>query len=147
MPLEFDNQRIDITGKGQLNFAKAMAFFFVRERDMVLSCAVSPTNGLVLFWCIPDNVVRTEWNKNTPVPAIGAGVIAKLPYPMDREAATQFAWFWLQSSEAGQCLGLEPDIDGDSTVGWRVYNEEWCAVAGWSQALVAIQPIWAMCGK
>lgn len=62
MPLEFDNQRIDITGTWQLNFAKAMAFFFVRERDMVLSSAISPDRGLVLFWCIPDNVVRTEWN-------------------------------------------------------------------------------------
>jgi hypothetical protein len=140
---EFDNQLIDINGLGQLNFAKAMYFFFTNKTTVVAS-ATSKLKGLILFWYVPENVVRTHWNKDTPVPVVDDpdSVISKLPYPMDVNAATQFAWFWLQSSAAAPCLEPEPDHDGDNKVGWRVYSE-----VGESQALLAVQPIWAMYGK
>lgn len=66
-----------------------------------------------------------------------------LPYPLDLDGSTDFVKGWLKNVDAGE----EPDHDGDNKLGWRVFNEQWGYVAGYHQAIVGVQPAWAMFGK
>jgi len=155
MMLGFDNCVISISGQGPDNFSKAMSFFFIHKLHTVKMYAVDPKKGMILYWHMSD-IVRakscaTEFTTHVnslPTPRTsGGGVIQPLPYEMDFEAATHFAWNWLLTPAAGKMRGNVPDHDGDNGPAWLVYNEEWSHVDNDSTALVAIKPIWAMYGK
>lgn len=155
MSLGFDNCRIDICGQGVESFKKALSFFFPNKHDTVKAFAVDPKKGMILYWAAPEDVVAkskaTEFStyvNSLPTPKTsGGGLIQLLPYEMGYEAAWQFAWNWLQTPAAGQIRGPQPDHDGDNGDAWRVYNESWTHVDDRWEALVGIEPIWAMYGK
>jgi hypothetical protein len=65
-----------------------------------------------------------------------------LPYEMDLEKTFNFVKGWLETRTTGQ----EPDIDGDSEAGFRVFTESWGRVID-SYSFVGIQFAWAMYGK
>ena len=140
MSLSFSNQIISICGRPQADFQKALSFFFPGENDTVKAYAVDPEKGLMLFWLVVDG-------QGSKAKTSGGGAVKPLPYEMNFEAAFQFAWGWLQSEEAKKLRGPEPDHDGDNEPGWRVYNESWTHVDDFWEALVGIEPIWAMYGK
>jgi hypothetical protein len=135
--LSFDNQIISITGRGPEDFKKAMSFFFPRETDTVKGYAIDSKKGMVLFWSMPDSPRKTS----------KGGEIKALPYEMTFEAAVQFAWNWMETRDATNIRGEEPDHDGDNGKAWRVYNEDWTHVDNFWEALVGVRPIWAMYGK
>ncbi len=66
-----------------------------------------------------------------------------LPRPLTLQDATDYANDWLSKASRG----LEPDIDGESGEGWRVFTQSWGHVADYHCAIVAIQPVWALYGK
>lgn len=71
------------------------------------------------------------------------GAAVPLPFPLDLTGVTQFVQNWLKVVD----YGPQPDIDGSSDHGWRVFTERWGHVAGFHYAIVAIQPEWALYGK
>ncbi len=63
---------------------------------------------------------------------------------LSAESALPVVLDWLRNAS----YGSEPDHDGDNGKGWRVYCEGWGHVEPYGyQALVAIEPRWAMYGK
>lgn len=66
-----------------------------------------------------------------------------LAYAMNTDQAIEFAWGWLGANAAGQ----RPDIDGDCDAGFRAFTESWGHVFGHSNAVVGIQPAWAIYGN
>lgn len=135
--LTFDNQVIDICGIGFEPFKKAMSFFF-NDTTKAKCFAVDPAKGLILYWAVTSRLEHREEDKTS-----GGKPIMLLPYEMTFEPAVNFVWGWLQTA----AYGSQPDHDGDNGKGWRVYNEAWTHVDDRWEALVAIQPIWAMYGK
>ena len=121
-----DNFHIDITHVGDIAAAMKIAFAGAAG-GKAEGYAVDPKKGLVFVWA------ATDGNK---------GVIT-LPFKLDAEGAADFAKRWL----AEQCYGQEPDHDGDNGKGWRLYNESWGRVEGYTYGFVAVQPAWAMYGK
>lgn len=79
---------------------------------------------LVLYW--------TESSRATALPA-----------PLEGDALVAFVKAWLDTAD----YGSEPDIDGESSRGCRVYNEDWGQVDHEWQAFAAIEPYWLMHGK
>ena len=71
----------------------------------------------------------------------------KLPKPLEGKALLAFVFRWLKKAWQERAAGDEPDHDGDNSVGFRVFNEDWGHVAGDHSAFVGIQPVWAMHGK
>lgn len=140
MSLGFSNCRIDITGRGPEDFKKAMSFFFPHKNDTAKAFAVDPKKGMILYWVAPDD--------HKPASKTSGGAdIKSLPYEMKFEAAVQFVWNWLETDEARTIRGHQPDHDGDNAEAWRVYNESWTHVDDRWEALVGIEPLWAMYGK
>jgi hypothetical protein len=66
-----------------------------------------------------------------------------LPFKLDIEGASDFAWRWL----AEQDYGKKPDHDGDNNKGWRIWTGGWGHVGNDHYAVCAILPEWAMYGK
>ena len=165
--MDFGNQEISITGRHEANFKKALSFFFFPGENKGLGMAatvkfysIDPVYGLIFYWTDPHNYsdkpMRICREEGDLIEQSGRGKgrgweegeysveVIKLPFPMACPAACDFAWHWYIQSEVD---GKQPDIDGDVQKAWKIFNEEWCHVAGHSQALVAIKPIWAMFGK
>jgi hypothetical protein len=130
MNMLFDNHVISITGLSAEDFKKALSFFDVKN---LAGYRISNTDGMILYW--------TDKGSETKP-------IRKFPYTLaSRVEVENFVWGWLQSPEAKELLGEEPNHDGSNDVGWRVFNEEWTHVDDDWSARVAICPIWAMYGK
>lgn len=124
-----NNYRFLIASEGLDDFRIAMGLAFkAGSRKSATSYEFDPERGMIFYW--------TDMGESV----IG---VQRLPYPMDLEAATVFAWGWLRKTE----YPTEPNHDGSNNKGFRVYNEEWGHVKGRWQAFVAIKPEWQMYGK
>lgn len=141
-----DNFKIDITAEGRSSLHKALEIAFSQnapgnniESYHVTKLESVPYNGipeylngqtaLILRWM---KVEKPE--ENGPV---------NLPFKLDIEGATDFAFRWL----AEQDYGKEPDHDGDNKKGWRIWTGGWGHVGGDRYSVCAILPDWAMYGK
>lgn len=130
-----DNFNIDVTSEGTVSLGMALSLAFSRHRTAegfriieegrTLTDKWRPAT-LVFYWVKLD---KTGYHP--------------LPFKMDAAKATEFAAAWLEQVDYGR----EPDHDGDNGKGWRVYTEGWGHVDSDYQAIVAVQPAWAMYGK
>ena len=59
------------------------------------------------------------------------------------QQVTPFIQAWLDNQDRGQAM----DFDGDLGKGFRLYNEKWGHVAGWYQAFLAVEAVWAYYSK
>jgi hypothetical protein len=123
-----DNYKFEVTSEGREHFDIAMGLAFGKsyKTRKATHYKITAEHGLILCW--------TD----------GMNGAMPLPFPMDLQAATEFAWGWLRN---GAEYGRQPDHDGDNKPGFRVYNEDWGHVAHAWQAFVGIQPAWMMYGK
>lgn len=125
-----DNFRIQITAHGDKTLKDAIALAFNADKTQLTThYAVRESKEgpkhLVFFWT-------------------GGGKDAvQMAFKLDAEGAADFARRWLAEAEYGE----QPDHDGDNEKGWTVYNEAWGHVDGEWQAIIAVQPTWAMYGK
>jgi hypothetical protein len=119
-----DNFHIDITHDGDIADAMRIAFAGA-PGGKAEAYIVDDNKGLVFFW-------SKDENKSI-----------NLPFKLDASGAADFAKRWL----AEQDYGPQLDHDGDNCKGWRLYNESWGRVEGYTYGFVAVQPAWAMYGK
>lgn len=120
-----DNFHFDLTSEGSL--VKPMEIAFQRPTQQAEGYLIHAEKGLVFFGYLggaPTGMVR-------------------LPFKFDHIGAADFAKRWLVEQD----YGSQPDHDGDNGKGWRLYNESWGQVGGWTGAFIAVQPAWAMYGK
>jgi hypothetical protein len=68
----------------------------------------------------------------------------QLPFPMSYDLSAKFALEWLGSLKEDQ-LGMQPDIDGSTSKGWRIDNQH-THVEDW-KLLAKIKPVWLMYHK
>lgn len=125
-PLCMDNFHIDITARGRDNLERIL--------DVVLM-SNTPTH-----WCShPDKGTIYFWSKPDRVPE---GILV---YGLFPEWATAKAWAddvntWLSIED----YGPQPDLDGSCSKGFRVYNEHYGRIDGFSNySFLAIKPEWA----
>lgn len=89
-------------------------------------------------------VVEHRENKSRLILAWSEDInFIKLPVPMSAEECEPFVMAWLRTADYGE----SPDHDGDNSKGWRVYNEAWGRIEGYTYSFVAIEPVWLMYGK
>lgn len=120
-----DNFCFDLTSEGSL--VEPMKIAFQRDTRRAEAYLIHAEKGLVFF----------DYLGSMPKEGV------KLPFKLDHIGAADFAARWLVE----QNYGREPDHDGDNGKGWRLYNESWGHVGGWSGAFIAVKPAWAMYGK
>lgn len=125
-----DNFHIDITNSGDLTKAMEIAFEGAAG-GKAEAYAIDPKKGLVFLWhkAEPRTVSET--------------IVFNLPFKLDATGAADFAKRWLAEQDYGQ----QPDHDGDNGEGWRLYNETWGHVEGYTYGFVAVKPAWIMYGK
>ena len=119
-----DNFHFDMTSEG--DDCLRQAFALAGQNNNAVGYRVSPDKGLILYW------VETKRPGYMP-----------LPYPMTLLQAADFTIGWLAHADHGK----QPDHDGDNGKGWRIYSERWGNLDGEHQALLAVQPVWAIHGK
>lgn len=102
--------------------AKQARFYSVQERE-------GQPPRLILFWG-GDNPPKDVH----PIFAMNPG------------ASQGFVRAWIDSLDPSEA-GEEPDTDGSTEIGVRVYNEKWGQVANSPYAFVAIEPVWLVYGK
>ncbi len=141
-----------------------------REGRRAVAYAVHPTLGLVFYWHLPEpsfdgkarllydpggvgcaraviarrKAAGAKIDEGDAIPGDVGVEVKALPYEMGMEAATTFAWHWLETAK----MERAPDIDGGTKRGWRIYNEgHWGFVGDDSYAFIAVKPTWAKLGK
>lgn len=121
-----DNFHFDITG--------AKLF------DCLNIAFLGSPSGKATHWIVEEKEGNPQrlllgWNKDkdmTPFPA-----------PMSVEECEPFILSWLRTVDYRK----ELDHDGDNSKGWRIYNESWGKINGYTYSFVAIEPIWLIYGK
>jgi hypothetical protein len=127
--LAMDNFHLDVTAHGEEALTLALALALMAEASAVC-WGVSPKGDLVLFWSNPEGDLR--WAHPFP---------SKITKP---DALALFVMGWLEEAT----YPPRPDIDGSTSKGFRVYNDDWGCVNGCgSYAFVAIKPEWVLHGK
>lgn len=129
-----DNKEISIQLAGRAAFDLAFKVAFMSEYDennpkqKATHYVDHPEYGLILFW-------SNDKSYNS-IP---------LPTPLNWEEAANLAWTWLTNLPKDRYEEY-PDLDGSASQGFKVYNTIW-ASNGWSYAIIAVKPIWALHGK
>ena len=69
----------------------------------------------------------------------------RIPFPFmaDAAVAAEFAMRWLKECDYPR----EPDTDGSTKKGWRVYSERWGRIDDDHSSIIAVAPLWAVYGK
>lgn len=129
-----DNRLFNVNGDSKEMLGDALRLAFTQEgkNTTAVSYIVDPKKGLILFW-------YTETGSNQ--------FLSKLK----SDAATAIVWEWLQEQKPENFeLGdweYDCDHDGENSIGWRVYCEDWGHVANKHGAIVAIKPVYLWHGK
>ncbi len=127
------NQEIKITGEKEINFRKALWFFFEGcEREncwyTMESYSIIKQYGLLIG---KHSTTDDGWQK--------------LPFEMDYQALCDFAWNWFKSLKGEDIIPNDIDIDGSITLGWKIKNY----VTNYEEpnADIIIKPYWLVYGK
>lgn len=126
------NYEFRLTSEGKEHFKIVMGLAFENcPGKKAKTFGISDKYGLVFAWSDTNQVLEN------------GTLIEKLPFVLDLEGTTEFAWNWLKTADYGK----EPDHDGDNKKGFIVYNEYFGSVGNCPYAFVGIQPEWIMYGK
>lgn len=143
-----DNRTLDIVSEGRDHLKAALSILFKTHTKATHFCELKLIQ-------IPEGeggygITGSQLKEDpsgVPTLILSTGQIKgqgqKAMFPMDLEASVTNAMGWLSNIEYPK----EPGIDGDCKKGWRAFTESWGHVCGSHDAIVAIQPVWAMYGK
>lgn len=125
-----------------MKHAMAVAFTLSKYSRCVATHWAIVQGCLVFFWMRPTHNAG-ELYKVGPDPVDPV----RLMVPLAAEGAAHSAMEWLASDNAK--WPEKPDTDGDCGAGWRVFTRDMERVHlfGMYQAIVAVQPVWAIYGK
>lgn len=141
-----DNRTLDITSDniGHLRAALSIVFDEYTKANHLCEfklAAIEPGEGLAYITAYREDPA------GIPTLILSRGPIhdhgQKSLHPLNAEEALTSIMGWLRYVEYGQ----EPGIDGSCKKGWRAFTESWGHVLGSSQAIIAVQPAWALYGK
>ena len=136
----FDNKLLNINGgtKELLNLALQIAFAQEHDKCKATSWLVTKEFGFILSWC----------SDNSP---FGNESFVKFPLDMSSNLMTDLIWDWLQTTSPTafklQKWEGNVDHDGDNSIGWRVYVEDWGNIGHCSTVICAIKPVYLWHGK
>lgn len=137
----WDNRILNVNGRGVRMLEAAISLacddgysdLKNSTAKRIIGCLVSPEHGLIWLWSACDNCAR-------------------YPAPLTPRQAAEISLEWLASEEAKQIpfkdWDANADHDGDNSLGWRVYCEDWGHVgpATW-HAICAVRPAYLWHGK
>lgn len=132
--MSFDNRIFNVNGKTRedLQLAMQLAFSISGSNTKAKHWRYMPEKGLVFLWTDTQNSI-------------------KLPMPIDHTQAAEIAFQWLKSDEAKRvpCIDNDADLDhdGDNSLGWRVYLEDWGHVGDECYAICCVKPVFLWHGK
>lgn len=143
-----DNRTIDIVSQGREHLMAALSIVFNSHTTATYFCEfrlVRIAEGESAYDA--HSTGFREDPAGVPTLILSSGLIngygQKAMFPMDLEASVNNAMGWLANVE----YAAEPGIDGHCKKGWRAFTEAWGHVFGSYNAIVAIQPAWALYGK
>ena len=123
-----DNRLVSVQSEGREAFDLAFQLLFDNAPgDKVTHWVEDPSKGLILLWS-------------------AEGSATKLPTPLTWKKAADLAWTWLENRNTEDYREYL-DHDGSNGRGFKVYNEDWGHVAGYSYAVLGVLPVWAWYGK
>lgn len=128
-----DNRQFNVNGSSFGMLESTLKLALEQEGGKKFNAwKVDPRKGFVLSWCYKE----------------GSN---KFPVPLDVDSVAKIVWEWLKSDEAKsiEVTGWDEDADhdGDNSVGWRVYCEDWGHVGGDYSAVCAIKRVYLWHGK
>ena len=130
-----DNRIFNVNGSGEEMLLAALRLAFMQDGSNRRCRGWQLTkNGLVLAWYVEGNTV--------PFPG-SRGMTAEEVLPV--------VLSWLVGDDAKGVLmeGLDAnaDHDGDNSLGWRVFCEDWGHAGGCTTAICAVKPAYLWYGK
>lgn len=122
-----DNFKVDVTGIGD-NVLNWSLEILAQDHVSVVGYRIDNTNPntpkLIFYWAKSDKF-----------------------HPLLVPISTNKLGDTIQKWLAEQDYGNEPDIDGNSRRGFRIYTDSWGMVDGEWQTSFAVEPEWIMYGK
>jgi hypothetical protein len=123
-----DNRLISVQSEGRTAFNLAFQLLFDNAPgDKVTHYIEHHKSGLILLWSEEGKAI-------------------KLPVPLGWKDAADLSWTWLNDQDT-KLYHEYLDHDGSNGRGFRVYNEDWGHVGGYSYAVLGVIPVWAWYGK
>ena len=123
-----DNRTISVVSMGEEGIAHAVALIWPNAKGgratHYLKTTLNNEPTLIFFWA-------------------KEGENIELPFGLDEKGVVNAISGWLLYLE----YGPEPDHDGHNERGWRIFTDNWGFVGKFRNAIVAVQPSWAMFGK
>lgn len=129
-----DNRVFNVNGKGDSMLLATLKLVFEQEgpKTVCKSWIFNKEKGLILCWHAEKEHVL-------------------LPSPLTPEGCLPIVSAWLASDVAKQMTYSEWDADcdhdGDNSMGWRVYCEDWGHVGSENYAICAVRPVYLWHGK
>lgn len=132
--MSFDNRIFNINGNEDEHLLAVLKLAFAQKGTTCKGTFFDVNKGLILLWWCDKG------DKGCP-----------LPVPLTAEECFPIIKSWLKGEQAAsmKCEGWDADADhdGDNSMGWRVYCEDWGHVADISYALCAVRPAFMWHGK
>lgn len=123
-----DNRLIIVQSESRKAFDMAFELLFESSPSGKASHYIDdPKKGLVFLWLEEKGC-------------------SKLPVALNAKQAAELAWTWLANKKDDEYHEYL-DHDGSSHHGFKVYNEAWAKVGGYSYSILAVLPVWAWYGK
>lgn len=121
-----DNKQFDIVGRSDRQLELAIEIAFTDEYSLNSAIGYEIKDGrFILYSAAHKDMIKT-------------------PFPMNFKFAISMIKEWLKITEPRT---KEPNTDGSTALGFRVYCESWGHVDGKWEAFAAIEPIWLVYGK
>ena len=131
-----DNRQFNVNGCGLDFLRKTLELAFIQRGSKASHWSISKTSGFVLHWCKSD-ATNIDYSK--------------FPSDINFPIAADIIWEWLNTKEAKETelkdWDCNADHDGDNTLGWRVFCEDWGHVDGGWSAICAVKPAYLWHGK
>jgi hypothetical protein len=118
---------IKVTAAGKEMFSLAMQISMNHFKN--IEAYKIDKGHLVLSWCFDEKFPNGY---------------SKLPYKMNVGQAIDFVWGWLLANEP---MEREPDTDGSTGKGFRLYHRDFNAYESDTYSLLHVRPIWMVYGK
>lgn len=129
-----DNRIFNVNGEGSEMLRKALQLAFMQEgrRTTCQAWAQSEDHGLVLMWC------KGKGHNDLPCEMTAEQIVPMVEQWLDGEFAKRVTpGKWCDNR----------DHDGDNSIGWQVYCEEWGHVGASHYAICGIRPAYLWHGK
>ena len=145
---DYDNKIFDINGHGTDMLINALWLAFKQGEYTCVGYSQSTQYGLILYWKKPN----TKLLEHVFLPKTALISFCALDPALDAIQCTSIVTAWLEVGTFADIVKLnkweiKADINGTTSLGWRIYKDDWGNVGNETSAICAVKKVWLWHGN